>query len=250
VMNMNTITHAVSTANRRAEALFLSAWATSAIWVGTLAFSLALVVSSRCRRLAITKMWATFALSVANVQLRVCGAERLDRPPFIFVINHTSHFDVPVLLAAIPCAARFMADDTLFSLSIIGKRLRGLGHIPVPLRRSPIQRATSVRTALAALQEGMSIIIFPEGGRTRRGVSDFHHGATYLAARSGRPLVPVALRGTRSVMPFGAATIRSGSSVQVLIAEFITVSLSTAESWRSITALVRDRVAHLVNGTD
>lgn len=125
--------------------------------------------------------------------------------PVIFAANHASHLDTPLLLATLPvrfrhrtvvaAAADYFFDRTwkavLWSFSLAA----------VPIERSRVNRR-SADTAAGLLEQGWNLLIFPEGGRSPDGwAQPFRGGAAYLARRTGRPVVPVHLHGTRHVLP-------------------------------------------------
>lgn len=115
--------------------------------------------------------------------------------PFVLAANHYSHFDSPVIAAAIGLPVRFLALDHLFGVNrLLDWLLYGFGSIPTPRERLPIR---AVKVALARLEAGEVVGVFPEATR----VSHWRtlppkRGAAWLAARSGVPLVPVAIIGT------------------------------------------------------
>ena len=209
---------------------------------------MALVGNRRRSHSAIAAAWSRFVLRVANVRVEVRGVESLRGGPYVFAVNHASHMDIPVLLASMPCEVRFMAEDRLFWIPIFGHHLRSVGHVSVS-RRGTVKRAGSIKAALRILQSGISIIVFPEGGRARMKVGAFHDGAACLAERSGGALVPVTIRGTRTILPFGSANIRSGTA-QVIFAPPIDNLLRSRSHWRAVTNQVHEHIAYLADHED
>jgi 1-acyl-sn-glycerol-3-phosphate acyltransferase len=125
--------------------------------------------------------------------------------PVIFAANHASHVDTPLLLTTLPvefrhrtvvaAASDYFFDRTWKSI------LWSFTLAAIPIERSKVNRK-SADTAAELLQDGWNLVIFPEGGRTPDGwTQPFRGGAAYLARRTGRPVVPVYLHGTRHVMP-------------------------------------------------
>lgn len=126
--------------------------------------------------------------------------------PCVVVANHTSHADTPALLAALPARARpavAAAADYWFCRPARAWLCRLLvGGFPV--RRGGGGSADLAATAAARLARGRIVVIYPEGTRSRDSrLGTFHSGAAVLAARAGVPLVPVALTGTRDLLPVG-----------------------------------------------
>ena len=130
--------------------------------------------------------------------------ERLDGP-VIVTANHASHLDTAVLLAALPASRRHRtvvaaAADYFFDRhwkSVLSAFWLGA----IPMERLKVNRR-SAEVAAGLIEEGWSLVIFPEGGRSPDGWGqEFKGGAAYLAKRCGVPVVPVHLRGTRAVLP-------------------------------------------------
>jgi 1-acyl-sn-glycerol-3-phosphate acyltransferase len=141
----------------------------------------------------------------------VRGLEHLQRVegPVIFAANHASHIDTPLLLTTLPVEFRHhtivaAASDYFFDRTWKSV-LWSFSLAAIPIERSKINRQ-STDTAAELLEDGWSMVVFPEGGRSPDGwTQPFRGGAAYLARRTGRPVVPVYLSGTRHVLPKKAA---------------------------------------------
>lgn len=134
-------------------------------------------------------------LGRALFDLRVEREAELPAPPFVIAANHYSHFDPPVIGAAVGMPIRFLALEDLFGANkVLDWLLVGLGAIPTARARYPI---TAVRTALRALEAGDVVGLFPEATRVSRwGALQPRPGAAWLAVRARVPLVPIAVVGT------------------------------------------------------
>jgi 1-acyl-sn-glycerol-3-phosphate acyltransferase len=125
--------------------------------------------------------------------------------PVIFACNHASHIDTPLLLTALPVEYRHRtvvaaASDYFFDRTWKSV-LWSFALAAIPIERAKVNRK-SVDTAAQMLQDGWNLVIFPEGGRSPDGwTQPFRGGEAYLARRTGRPVVPVYLHGTRHVLP-------------------------------------------------
>ena len=146
----------------------------------------------------------------------VTGLDRIAHlhGPAIFAANHASHIDTPLLISVIPEPWRHRlvvagAADYFFDTRIKASVL-ALALNAVPIERQRVERGSAKRLA-ALLDDGWSLLIYPEGGRTPDGWAQPHRaGAGWLAARTGRPVVPVHLEGTRGVLPRHGTRIRPG----------------------------------------
>jgi 1-acyl-sn-glycerol-3-phosphate acyltransferase len=162
--------------------------------------------------------WEFAKLSARNlafatgVDVKLRGLENLPDEPCIITPNHASHFDIAALLGYLPGHNRFAAKKELFSEPVLGLVMRTLGMIPID-RDNPSAAVERLhRTGSAA---DFSIVIFPEGTRSRDGrLQAFKKGAFALAIELGRPVVPVAIHGSSGVMPSGGyLSIRPGTVV-------------------------------------
>ena len=135
------------------------------------------------------------------MQLR--GLDRLEPGrTYIFVSNHQSIYDIPVLFATLPYQLRIIAKESLGSFPFLGWHLRRTGHLLVDRRRP--DRAGILRKWKALVGQGLSLIIFPEGTRSEDGrVGPFKGGSFLLAIEAGLPIVPISVDGSRHVMRKG-----------------------------------------------
>ena len=187
------------------------------IIVATIVFgAMSLTVSffdpTRHRQNAMARAWARVLLAVSRVKVRVEGLEKIKEDgSYVFVSNHLSYMDTPVALANIPVQFRFLAKRGLFQIPFLGWHLARAGHIPVPRGDARAAVKTMTLAAQVVREQKISLLIFPEGGRSRKGeMRPFLEGAAYIAIRAGVPLVPIGLQGTREVLPYGSGNIRGG----------------------------------------
>lgn len=131
----------------------------------------------------------------AVFSLRAEGEAALPAPPFVVAANHYSHLDPPAIGAVLDLPIRFLALTDLLGVSrVLDWLVEGFGAIPTPRGRRPIG---AVRTALAALEAGEVVGVFPESTRVSHwGTLAPKRGAAWLAVRAGVPLVPVAVIGS------------------------------------------------------
>lgn len=152
--------------------------------------------------------WARLILRVSGVRVRLLHAERLRGVAgAVLAANHESFYDILVLLAVLPMSVRFLAKRNLFRLPFLGWSIAAAGFIPVD-RQSRSRNAAVVDTALARLQRGRSLVVFPEETRTRDGeLLPFKTGAALIALKAGLPLLPLGLAGTLRIQRRGGFTI-------------------------------------------
>ncbi|MGO8721302.1 MAG: lysophospholipid acyltransferase family protein, partial [Acidimicrobiales bacterium] len=198
-------------------------------------------------RLARAMVLDDFSRPVLKLALspRVIGLEHLDpvQGPMILAANHASHLDTALVLSVLPSWLRHRtlvaaAADYFFDRHWKAA-LWSFGLGAIPMERTKVNRR-SADLAAGLLEQGWSLIIFPEGGRTEDGWGrEFKGGASYLAKRCGVPVVPVHIRGTRAVLPravpaFGRVRLRSASAMpSTRRATRTPASSRPASNWRS-----------------
>lgn len=151
---------------------------------------------------ACARFWSLWCLRVARIQLAVAGLDRVpSEGPVIYMGNHQGNFDIHALSRAIPRTFSWVAKEELFRVPIFGSAMRRAGYIP--LDRSDGRKALrSMRLAADRIAAGTSVVIFPEGTRTKDGsLLPFKRGAFLLAARAGVPIVPFTINGSMERNP-------------------------------------------------
>jgi 1-acyl-sn-glycerol-3-phosphate acyltransferase len=147
------------------------------------------------------KVWGPLGLFLSGAKLDVRRMPPLPDGPVVIASNHESVLDIWVLFTVVQRSFRFIAKEELFHLPVFGWYMRIGGHIPVD--RSNHQRAVaSLRKAGDTVRSGTSIVVFPEGTRSRTGrVQSFKKGPFVVAKQAGVPIVPVAISGSGAVTP-------------------------------------------------
>src|SRR5580704_2870881 len=189
----------------------------------------------------ISRVWSRMLLKVSGVKMQVEGLENIDPgTTYVFVANHRSFMDIPVLLAHLPLQFRFLAKKGLFLIPFLGTHLRRAGHLPV-VKDNPRASLKSMSDAVRLLRErGMSVMLFPEGGRSKDGeLQQFIEGAAYIAVKSGLPVIPIAMTGTWEVLPMGSLQIMSGI-VELRIGDPIPTANLTLKDRATLTRTMHD----------
>jgi 1-acyl-sn-glycerol-3-phosphate acyltransferase len=185
--------------------------ALSTIVMGTLSLGASFFDRSGNSQHAIARVWARMLLAVSFIRVRVEGLEKLDpRASYVFVSNHASFMDIPAILARLPHQFRFFAKKGLFQIPFLGVHLRRAGHLEVDRSNARASLKTMGEGARMIRERGVSVLLFPEGGRAPEGLRAFKEGAAYIAIKAGVPVVPIALSGMRRLLPMGSIHIRAG----------------------------------------
>jgi len=183
------------------------------------------------------------ALRLAGVRMEVIGGEHLHGPrPCLYMANHQSNVDPPVLFAVIPPRIAFMGKKSLFSIPVLGAAMRLGDFVPVH-REHPEEARASVDDALERLRRGVTLLVYPEGKRSPDGrLLPFKTGVFLLALRAGVPVVPITLDGAERVMGKGKWEIYPGT-VRVIVHPAVETRGRHPEERRRLAAEVRAAIA-------
>jgi len=161
--------------------------------------------------LKMVRWWGRALCAISGVTVRVEGMEHLEPgKPCIFAANHQSQFDIITLQGFLTADFRWLAKKELFRVPVWGKAMRLAGYIPID-RSHGREAIKSLAEAAQRIADGTSVVIFPEGTRSRDGrLQPFKAGAMVLAIKSGVDLVPLGINGTHQVLPKGRILARPG----------------------------------------
>jgi 1-acyl-sn-glycerol-3-phosphate acyltransferase len=191
------------------------------------------------------RAWSWLILKTTGVRVRVEGLERITPgTTYVFVSNHQSIYDIPVIFASLPYQLRIIAKASLARFPVLGWHLKRGGHLFVD-RDNPDRPGILARWR-ALVKDGLSLIIFAEGTRSMDGtVGRFKAGSFLLALEAGLPVVPIAVVGTRHVMQKGRLRTEPGD-VQLIVHDPIVPPPIEAPSVRDAKRLA-DRVHAIVS---
>ena len=189
----------------------------------------------------LAQIWGRMLLAASLIRVRVEGAAHLDRnATYVFVSNHQSLMDIPAILSTLPHQFRFFAKKGLYQIPFVGTHLRRAGHLPVDRSSARASLKSMTEGANIISTRGVSVLLFPEGGRAPEGLREFKEGAAYIAIKAGVPVVPMAIVGMREKLPMGSIHVRSGK-VEVRIGEPIpTAGMKVAERLELTERLYRE----------
>ena len=185
------------------------------------------------------RIWGRGILFVSRIRVSVQGLAQVDPlRSYIYMSNHQSNFDIPVLLAHLPVQFRWLAKEELFKIPIFSRAMRGAGYVRIDRfnREAAIE---SLKEAAAKMKNGVSIMIFPEGTRSRDGdIRPFKKGGFVMAVDTGVPIVPVIVQGTWPIMAKSSWRINTGE-VSLLIEKPIDTTGYTRETKDDLIETVR-----------
>lgn len=225
-------------------------WTLPLVVISTIAFaSLSVIIAyfdrtgNRSHELA--RVWARLILRIGFVHVETEGLERLDpSKPYVLVSNHTSYYDTPAIIATIPLQFRFFAKKGLFQIPFMGTHLTRAGHFPVD-RDDPRNSVKSIAEGARQMRERkLSVLLFPEGGRSEHTLREFKEGAAHIAIRAQVPAVPVGITGARQVLAMHTMNVIPGT-IRIYIGEPIQTAGMAARQRHELTQLLLERVAEL-----
>jgi 1-acyl-sn-glycerol-3-phosphate acyltransferase len=166
----------------------------------------------------VAQVWGKSILMISGIKVSITGLEHLEADrSYIFMSNHQSNFDIPVLFSKLNVQFRWLAKAELFKIPIFGRGMRGAGYISIDRsdRRSAFK---SLERAAESIRNGTSVLVFPEGTRSTDGhLLPFKKGGFVLAVDAAVPVVPIIIKGTHAIMQKGDMLIRRRPvQVQVL----------------------------------
>jgi 1-acyl-sn-glycerol-3-phosphate acyltransferase len=178
---------------------------------------------------------------VAGARVKTVGLDKLDPAgTYIFMSNHVSNLDPPILCPLIPRRTSILAKKIIWRIPILGQALNMAEIVPVERenREAAIQ---SIRRAGEVMRHHINMTLYPEGTRSRDGrLLPFKKGPFHLAIETGFPIVPVTILGTFEMMPKGKMIVRSGTATLVFHPPIDPRNFSSREA---LTQAVREVIA-------
>ena len=180
---------------------------------------------------------------ILGIQLDVSGRDSVDRVnPSVFMANHLSFLDGPLLFYLIPQVVRVIMKKEILHIPIIGWAMGFVGFVPVDRKGLKSGRRSIERATRLIKTKGYSYLIFPEGTRSRDSkMQSFRRGAFFLAINSQTPIVPITIEGTYSLMPKGSPLTKKGT-VRVIFHKAVSVNGLTQEDMPALMEHVRARI--------
>jgi 1-acyl-sn-glycerol-3-phosphate acyltransferase len=179
---------------------------------------------------------------LCGLAVRLAGVEHLPPGACVIVANHASYLDGPLLFALLPPRFGFVIKKEAARLPLVGHLLHRLGHHFVE-RANRHQGGSDTRRILRSLEDGEAVAFFPEGTfHPHAGIARFHGGAFALAARTGLPVAPVVIRGTRRVFGGGSAWPRWGR-IAVEVLEPLPAEAGAGDVAARLRDAARERIA-------
>ncbi len=195
----------------------------------------------------IMRIWSRVVLWVCGVHVNVEGAENIPAGgSFVLVANHRSYMDSPIVIPFINLQFRFFAKSSVFYWPFIGYHLKKSGHLPVHYDNPGKSLKSMTDAARVMRQKGISVLLFPEAGRTTGELEPFKDGAAYVAIKAGAPVIPMGIIGADKVLGVNRLKITPGNITIRIGKPIPTIDLPLSERAR-LTQTLWVRVAELID---
>lgn len=215
----------------------------STVVYGILCIFVSLISRKTAR--VIARIWNLHLMSIAGVKIIVEGKEKLDKTKrYVFISNHQSGLDIPILYIGLSEKISFIAKKELFMIPVFGWGLYFVGHIWID-RGNARKAHRSIENAVRRLKkDNVSLILFPEGTRSKDGkVAPFKQGSFALAHKAGVSVVPVAITGALGLLPKHSIFVNPGV-VHLKIGDPVDVSpdMSKADLAEKFHQIIKEAV--------
>lgn len=189
------------------------------------------------------RLWCELLLKILGIKIRVFAEEWPQKgKTYVFMCNHQSQLDIPVLESVLKgYNIRFLAKKSLFDIPFFGWGIKALGYVPVE-REDPKEGLKSLFACVEKLKEGFSLVIFPEGTRSKTGeILPFKLGGFLIPIKAGVAVCPVVIWGTMEILPKGSFWMRlKKREVKVYIGPVIEVSGLTFKDKNLLSQKVKE----------
>lgn len=192
------------------------------------------------------RLWSRMILGTIGAPIAVDGLDRIDTSrAHVYVVNHLSALDIPVLYFYLPFQFRILAKRELFRYPFMGWHLKRSGQIPVDLE-NPKKSIRSLNRAVEAINGGMPLVIFPEGGRSEDGqLQPFMGGAFFAAIKAHVDVVPMAITGTYEILKMNTWHIKPRPVLLTVGSPLSTEGLTVRDT-EALTARARQAIVALL----
>lgn len=185
--------------------------------------------------------WANRLLGLAGVKITVSGQEYLPKTPCVFVCNHQGYFDIPIVLTQLGKPHSILAKEETAKIPMIRTWMEYL-HCVFIDRHDVRQSAAALNKAIENIKKGYSVVIFPEGTRSRGDrVGEFKPGGFRAAQKTGVPIVPVCIDGSYKVMEMNHMMIKP-AQIKVTILPMISTEEFSKEDFKLVGEQVREMI--------
>lgn len=185
-------------------------------------------------------LWSKFTIEIIGIELEVKGLENIPKETCVFIGNHSSILDIPILLYTVDRNLGFIAKKEMMKIPVIGYWLEKTKSVPLD-RDNPRSAIKSINDGINNINEGCSMVIFPEGTRSKNGkVGEFKKGSLKLATKSKVPIVPVSI--DRASRAFEDNRKFRTAKIKVVFGEKVDTKNLSKEEEKTLTENIRNTI--------
>ena len=193
-----------------------------------------------------TYLWCKFTIKIIGIDLEVKGLENIPEEPCVFIGNHSSILDIPILLSTVNRNIGFISKKEILKTPIIGYWLTRTNCVALD-RENPRTAITAINDAVENLKKGSSMAIFPEGTRNKEGkVGEFKKGSLKLATKSKSKIVPVSI--DRASRAFEDNREFTPTKIKLVFGEAIDTKNLSKEEELNLVDYIRNTIISNLNG--
>lgn len=190
----------------------------------------------------VTSVWAKSQVSMSGSKIMVTGEENLPEGAVLYISNHQSNFDIPIFMSYIKKPKAFIAKIETAKIPFVASWMKLMKCVFMD-RKDIRQSVEAINKGTEFLKQGYSMVIFPEGTRSRDGkMGEFKAGSFKLAVKSGVPIVPVVIKGSFDIMGKDSIIIKP-AKVQLEILKPIETSSLSKEEQKNLHVTVQELIA-------
>ena len=183
-------------------------------------------------------LWAKYTIKTIGIDLEVKGLENIPDEACVFIGNHTSILEIPIMFYTIDRLVGFVAKKEMLKAPVIGTWLEKAHCIPLD-RENPREAIKTINYGVELLKKGYSLAIFPEGTRSKDGnIGEFKKGSLKLATKAKAPIVPIAI--DRAYTSFEKDKKFKPSKIKVTFGNVISTAELTKEEEKTLNEDVRN----------
>lgn len=219
-------------------------------FVFTLACAAAIIIYGAFRPASpvhdrIVKTWANWFLRIPPVRTTIEGLEKVDPAQrYVVASNHLSQYDIPLLFWALPLHGRYLSKKEVFKIPLVGQAMRTIGIIEINRQNGGSSRQAINDGVQIAAERGYSLLVFPEGTRSKEGhFLPFHKGVFRIAIDTGLPLLPVVIEGTDRVNRPGSKVFYPGRATLRILDPIDTTGMTNKNDLKDLSTSVESEMA-------